>query len=62
MYFSCIPTACEWLDTYQKDNKVNKIGARLGFAYGGGYWTKAAIRNWLPDQPEMEKCRTFYAL
>ena len=52
----------ELLFTRIEDNKVNKIGARLGFAYGGEYWTRAAIRNWLPDQPEMEKCRAFYAL
>ena len=52
----------EWLDTYLKDNKVNKIGGRLGFAYGVGYWTKKAIYEWLPDRPEMEKCRAFYEL
>jgi len=52
----------EWLDTNLKNKDVNKIGERLGFAYGGGYWTKKAIYDWLPDRPEMEKCIAFYAL
>ena len=52
----------EWLDTYLKDKDANKIGARLGFAYGGGYWTTKAINEWLPDRTEMDKCRAFYEL
>ena len=51
----------EWLDKYQRNKEVNKIGARLGFA-GDGYWTRAAIYDWLADQPEMKKCKAFYAL
>ena len=39
----------EWLDTYQRRKDVNKIGERLGLAYGSGYWTRSAINDWLPE-------------
>jgi hypothetical protein len=52
----------EWLDTYQKDKNVNKVGARLGFAYGSGYWTMQAIHKWLPDKETIGQCIGFYEL
>jgi len=52
----------EWLNTYVRDTKVNKIGERLGFTYGIGYWTRFARTQWLPGEEEMEKCKDFYEL
>ena len=52
----------DWLEAYQKDTSVNRIGERLGFAYGSAYWTPCRIAEWLPNEEVMKECREFYEL
>ena len=52
----------EWLEIYLRDPTVNRIGERLGFAYGNAYWNPRAIEDWLPGEAVRKQCREFYAL